>query len=51
VRRGQLLKLLGLAGLAGVAALLRVPGRRRPLWITAGALVVLTGVAAWRQLG
>ena len=43
--------LLGLAGLAGVAALLRVPGRRRPLWITAGALVVLTGVAAWRQLG
>ena len=43
--------LLGLAGLAGAAALLRVTGQRRPLWIAAGVLLVLTGVAAWRQLG
>ena len=42
--------LLCLGGLAGVAALLRVPGRHRPLWIAAGVLALLTAVAAWQQL-
>jgi len=42
--------LLCLGGLAGVAALLRVPGRHRPLWIAAGVFALLTAVAAWQQL-
>jgi hypothetical protein len=43
--------LLGLSVLAGVAALLRTPGNRRGLWITAAAAVTVTGLAAWQQLG
>lgn len=43
--------LLGLSVLAGVAALLRTPGNRRGLWITAAVAVTVTGLAAWQQLG
>jgi hypothetical protein len=43
--------LLGLSVLAGVAALLRTPGTRRGLWITAAVAVVMTGLAGWQQLG
>jgi len=43
--------LLGLSVLAGVAALLRTPGNRRGLLITATVAIVVTGVAGWQQLG
>jgi hypothetical protein len=43
--------LLGLSVLAGVAALLRTPGNRRGLWVTAAIAVIVTGLAAWQQLG
>ena len=43
--------LLGLTLLAGVAALLRTPGNRRGLWITAAIAVIVTGLAGWQQLG
>jgi hypothetical protein len=47
----HLVYLLGLSLLAGVAALLRTPGTRRGLWITAAVTVILTGLAGWQQLG
>jgi hypothetical protein len=43
--------LLGLSVLAGVAALLRTPGNRRGLLITAAIAVIATGLACWQQLG
>jgi hypothetical protein len=43
--------LLGLSVLAGVAALLRTPGNRSALWITAAVAVTVTGLAGWQQLG
>jgi hypothetical protein len=43
--------LLALSVLAGVAALLRTPGDRRGLVITATVAVVVAGVAGWQQLG
>ena len=47
----HLVYLLGLSVLAGVAALLRTPGSRRGLLVTAGIAVILTGLAGWQQLG
>jgi hypothetical protein len=47
----HLVYLLGLSVLAGVAALLRTPGSRRGLLVTAGIAVVVTGLAGWQQLG
>jgi hypothetical protein len=47
----HLVYLLGLGCLAGIAALLRTDGPRRGLWIAAAGTAVLTGLAAWLQLG
>jgi hypothetical protein len=47
----HLVYLLGLSVLAGVAALLRTPGRRRGLLVTAAIAVISTGLAGWQQLG
>jgi hypothetical protein len=47
----HLVYLLGLGCLAGIAALLRTDGPRRGLWIAATGTAVLTGLAAWLQLG
>jgi hypothetical protein len=43
--------LLGLSVLAGVAAVLRTPGNRRGLWVTAAIAVTVAGLACWQQLG
>jgi hypothetical protein len=43
--------LSGLAVLAGVAALLRTPGSRRGLAVTAVIAVIVTALAGWQQLG
>jgi len=47
----HLVYLLGLGCLAGIAALLRTDGPRRGLWNAAAGTAVLTGLAAWLQLG
>jgi hypothetical protein len=43
--------LLGLGVLAGLAALLRTPGPRRALWLSAGVTATVTAFASWLQLG
>jgi hypothetical protein len=47
----HLVYLLGLGCLAGIAALLRTDGPRRGLWFVAAGAAVVTGLAAWLQLG